>query len=92
MTKTNFLTKLSFILFGIFATSLILAFSINLFGETGIWISVIICAILLILSFVLTQKGSIFRWMAIGIAGTLILATVVYLSTIAFLTETLEGY
>ncbi len=76
--RTNFLTYLTLILFGIFCTSLIFAITVKLFQILGIWIGLIICTA--IISAILKYKtpGTYLRIIAWSMLATIIIGAIIY--------------
>ena len=49
--KISLLSKFTLILFGVFLTSLIFAFTVKLFEDIGIWLGLLICVALIFCGF-----------------------------------------
>lgn len=59
--KTSLLSKFTLILFGVFLTSLIFAFTVKLFEDIGIWLGLIICSSLIFCGFYYVQPKTRLR-------------------------------
>ncbi|MBI5753650.1 hypothetical protein HZA40_00715 [Candidatus Peregrinibacteria bacterium] len=88
----NFLTRLTLILFGVFATSLIFAITVKVFEIPGIWIGLIICAALITAIFYYKVPGTKLRIIAWSMLIALILGTVIYFAGLSYLKNSLEGF
>lgn len=73
----NLLSKISFILLGVLSSSIIISTFISLLDTYGIWISVILCAVLSFLGLTKTAKGSILRLISWGFAGVTLISLAV---------------
>ncbi|MBI4975471.1 hypothetical protein HZC20_02225 [Candidatus Peregrinibacteria bacterium] len=76
-TKTDSLTKIleniSLFLFGIFITSTLFAIFIKYLKETGIWIGLAICVILIFCGFYYTDKNTALRKITWGAMSSIVL-------------------
>ena len=88
----KFLAKLSLILFGIFLTSLIFAILIRYFGETGIYLGLVISIILIFCGFYYIEKGTKLRLVTWVMLITIIALTILFLVGMNFLSKSLEGF
>jgi len=91
MKPANITTKITFILLGVFIASMALSLSLKTFGETGIWVALILSIIISILGFYYTKKGSTLRLITWGFSGTsasIAIAAFLILSTVK---KSLEG-
>lgn len=59
--KTSLLSKFTLILFGVFLTSLIFAFTVKLFEDIGIWLGLLICLGLIFCGFYYTEPKTRLR-------------------------------
>ncbi|MFA5948410.1 MAG: hypothetical protein WC806_05615 [Candidatus Gracilibacteria bacterium] len=85
------LAKLSIVLFGVFLTSMIFAILIKLLGVYGIYLGILICGTLIFCGFYYIQKGTRLRLMAISMLSTIILITIVFLTALSFIKDSLNG-
>lgn len=92
ITKTNFLTKFTLVLFGILSTSIIFAITLKLFQIPGIWIGLAICIILIGLALKYKKPGSYLRFIAWSMLGTIIAFTVIYFVGLNYAQSTLDGF
>ncbi len=90
--KVNFLTKVASILFGIFLTSTIFAFSINFSNDYGLWIGLVVSAILAFLLFKFSTNFPKFKYILYGSLGCIIGVTLITFVGLSFLTSSLEGF
>lgn len=96
--KTNFLTYLTLILFGVFFTSVIFAFTVKLFEIPGIWIGLIVCVAIIATIFYYKPKGSrsaptrYLRVIAWSMLATLIIGTTIYFVGLNYVKNTLEEF
>lgn len=96
--KTNFLTRLTLILFGIFATSVIFALTVRLFEIPGIWLGLAVCAALIAAIFYYKKPGSrsaptgYLRVIAWSMLATIIIGTIIYFVGLNYVKSTLEGF
>ncbi len=92
ITKTNFLTKFTLVLFGILITSIIFAITLKLFEIPGIWIGLTLCAILIFLGLRYKAPGSHLRLIAWSMLGTIITFTIVYFISLSYVQNTLQEF
>jgi hypothetical protein len=90
--KTNFLTKFTLVLFGILTTSIIFAITLKLFQIPGIWIGLILCAILIALTIRYRAPGSYLRLIAWSMLATIIIGAIVYFVGLGYVQNTLQGF
>lgn len=90
--RTNFLTYLTLILFGVFCTSLIFAITVKLFEIPGIWIGLLACGGLIYCIFRYKTPGSYLRIVAWSMLATIILGTIIYFVGLNYVARTLEGF
>lgn len=90
--RTNFLTYLTLILFGIFCTSLIFAITVRIFQIPGIWMGLAVCAGLIYCIFRYKKPGSYLRVIAWSMLITIILCTIIYLAGLSYVKSTLDGF
>jgi len=77
--KISLLNKVILLLFGLFLTTLIFAFSIQLLQELGIWIGILLNTILVFIGFYYVQKGTQLRLITWGILVTLVTGTTFFI-------------
>jgi|GEM_PF-2486113 len=92
ITKTNFLTKLTLVLLGVLLTSVIFAMTVRLFQIPGIWIGLLLCAILIFLAIKYKAPGSYSRLIAWSMLGTIIIGTIIYFVGLHYVQSTLKGF
>jgi hypothetical protein len=90
--KTNFLTKFTLVLFGILTTSIIFAITLKLFQIPGIWIGLVLCAIIIALVIRYRAPGSYLRLIAWSMLATIIIGTIVYFVGLGYVQSTLQGF
>jgi hypothetical protein len=73
----NILNKISYALIGVLSSSIIISSLIKLLGTYGIWISIILCAVLSFLGLTKTAKGSVLRLISWGFAGITLISLVI---------------
>lgn len=78
--KLSFSSKITYVLFGIAASSLLLSISIKFLKVTGIYLGTLACTVLIFLGFVYTKKSSRTRLVTWGALSTLTILIVLYLS------------
>jgi len=88
----GFLSKVTGILFGIFLTSIIFAFSIRILEETGIYIGLVLTALIVVLGFLKTKPKTTLRMIIWGIAVTVVAGTILYAVGIAIISEMLKDF
>ncbi|MFH1533903.1 MAG: hypothetical protein ABID64_03150 [Nitrospirota bacterium] len=88
----GFLSKVTGILFGIFLTSIIFAFSIRILEETGIYIGLAFTILIVILGFLKTKPKSTLRMITWGIATTVVVGVILYVVGIAIISEMLKDF
>ncbi|NIA02362.1 MAG: hypothetical protein GWP15_03185 [Nitrospirae bacterium] len=88
----GFLSKVSGVLFGIFLTSIIFAFSIRILEETGIYIGLAFTALIVVLGFLKTKSKSTTRMIIWGIAVTVVAGTILYFVGMAIISEMLKDF
>lgn len=90
--KIGILEKITLILFGVFITSLIFAFLIQNFEKAGIWIGLVLSALIVFSGFYYIEKGTRLRIIAWGILGTIIGFIILFTIAVNFLSNSLEGF
>jgi hypothetical protein len=90
--KTNFLTKFTLVLFGILVTSIIFAFTVKIFQIPGIWIGLVLCAIIIGLTLKYKAPGSHLRMIAWSMLATIIAFTIIYFVGLGYVQNTLQGF
>ena len=78
MIKTDFLTKILLLIFGMLLTLIIFYLTTHLLEVTGVYLAIIFTAILGISGTLLSKKQNIIKWISIGIIGTLSISVIAY--------------
>lgn len=89
---TNFLTRLTLILFGVFLTSLIFAIAVKIMEETGIWIGLIICLAAAGSILYYRKPGSSLRIIAWSMLCMVVFCLIIYFVGLNYLAKTFEGF
>jgi len=90
--KNGFLDKVIWILLGIFMTSLVFTLLIEQFGKIGIYLGLLISALLVFVGFYQIKKGTRLRLITWSILVTIISCSILF-SVLLYLVETsLEGF
>lgn len=89
---SNFLSKFTGVLFGVFLTSVIFLFSIKLLEEIGLYIGLVLTILIIILGFYYTKKSSTLRMIIWGITVTLTLGIISYIVGLIVLTSLLKDF
>lgn len=90
--KVGTLEKVTFVLFGVFLTSLIFAFGTKYLAEIGMWLSLVVCAFLIFAGFYYVEKGTKLRLVTWGMLGTIIFVGIVLIIGINYLTDSLDSF
>ncbi len=88
----DILLKISLVLLGIFATSIVFKIATNLFGVPGIYIAGGISLAIVFIGFYYGEKGSKIRLITWGITGSLILGIIAFLFLMYALSDVMEGF
>lgn len=79
-SRLSLSSKITYVLFGIAASSLLLSISIKFLKVTGIYLGALACAVLIFLGFTYTKASSRTRLITWGALSTLTILIVLYLS------------
>ena len=90
--KLNFLGKANAILFGIFLSSSIFAISLNTTKDLGLWLGLIINAIVIYLLFKYSPRFPKFKYIVYGSLACLISVTLITFIGISIVSSSLEGF
>lgn len=90
--KLSLLSKITYVLIGIFFTSLTFAISLELFNETGIWLGAIFNAIVVFIGFYYFDKKSTVRIVTWSVFVTLLLGGTAFIVGLQILKSALEGF
>lgn len=85
----SILGKLTLVLFGIFLTTLIFAFSIRILSTAGIWIGLLISLAITTAGYYYTEKGSRLRIITWSILVTILIGATIFIAGLGFLSDKL---
>ena len=88
----GFLSKVTGILFGVFLSTIIFAFSIRILEETGIYVGLAFTALIVVLGFLKTKPKTTLRMITWGIAVTVVGGTILYFVGMAIISEMLKDF
>lgn len=90
--KISFIEKFTLILFGVFANSAIFAIMMKGLASIGMWLGLLINLTLIFCGFYYIQKGTKLRIIAWGMLGTLIFSIIFLITTLGFISSSLQGF
>lgn len=84
-TKIDLITKLTLLLFGIFLTSVIFAFSIKALGEIGIYLALLVCGGISAFAIIYFKHHPRLRLIVYGMIAMLTLAIIILIAGVGIL-------
>ncbi|MBI2634300.1 hypothetical protein HYW82_01345 [Candidatus Peregrinibacteria bacterium] len=88
--KTPLVNKIVLIIFGIFITSLIFAFSLHYLKETGLWVGTLFNIGIVAAILYYFKKSPSLRLIAWSILGTVIISTILFFAGLNFVSDILN--
>lgn len=89
---TNFLSKVTGVLFGIFSTSVIFAITIKLLEVKGLYLGLVVSILIVIFGFYYTKRKTTIRMIIWGMTGTVLIGTITFILALMSINSLLEGF